>query len=193
MAALQKGGGNVSHQLCQMCHKNPATVHEYIVAEKKENHLCEECYRKLHQQEVTPVIQLEILQKLLFPGAAQEKGTKKKKELVCPFCGMRLSEFKRLGRFGCPDCYGAFAKVLDPILESIHDASRHVGADRPRKQEELTTPGTFRMKKEKLQRALQEAVQKEHYEEAARIRDEIKGLEEEEQEKGETAGGEGES
>ncbi len=170
----------MSHQLCQMCHKNPATVHEYIVAEKKENHLCEECYRKLYQQEVTPVIQLEILQKLLFPGAGQEKASKKKKELACPSCGMRLSEFKRLGRFGCPDCYEAFAKILDPILESIHDASRHQGAERPRAQEELTTPGTFRMKKEKLQKALQKAVQEERYEEAARIRDEIKELEEEE-------------
>ncbi len=183
----------MSHQLCQMCHKNPATVHEYIVAEKKENHLCEECYRKLHQQEVTPVLHLEILQKLLFPGLGQEKGAKKKKkELVCPSCGMVLSEFKRLGRFGCPDCYNAFAKVLDPILESIHDASRHVGPKQPEPRADLVTPGTYRMKKEKLQRALQKAVKEERYEEAARIRDEIQELEREEKERGrEEEGGEG--
>ena len=181
----------MSHQLCQVCHKNPATVHEYIVAEKKENHLCEECYRKIYQQEITPVIKLEILQKLLFPGAAQEKGAKKKKELVCPSCGMRLSEFKRLGRFGCQECYDAFAKVLGPILESIHDASRHQGADRPKVQEGLTTPGTFRMQKEKLQKALQKAVKEERYEEAARIRDELKKLEEEEKKAEKEAGGAG--
>ncbi len=171
----------MNHQLCQMCHKNPATVHEYIVAEKKENHLCEECYRKLYQQELTPVIKLEILQKLLFPGGIQEKEGRKRKELVCPSCGMRLSEFKRLGRFGCPECYSAFAKVLDQILESIHDASRHEGAKPAQPEETLSTPGVFRMKRAKLQRALQEAVEAERYEDAARLRDELKALEEEEE------------
>jgi protein arginine kinase activator len=92
---------------------------------------------------------------------------------ACEACGLTYLEFRNQGRFGCAHDYDAFKAELLPLLESIHGDVRHAGkAPRrlprtPGTQAELTT----------LRRRLQQLVTEENYEEAARIRDRIKELE----------------
>jgi protein arginine kinase activator len=92
---------------------------------------------------------------------------------ACGACGLTYLEFRNQGRFGCPHDYDAFKAELLPLLESIHGDVRHAGKV-PRRlprtagaQAELTD----------LRRRLQQLVTEENYEEAARVRDRIRALE----------------
>lgn len=96
---------------------------------------------------------------------------------ACPDCGMTLSEFKARGRFGCPRDYEVFAEHLDPLFERIHDTqpARHQGRlPQASGEPEIVTR---RRKTAELKARLDAAVAEENYELAARLRDEINGLE----------------
>ena len=94
-------------------------------------------------------------------------------EPACPHCGMTYSEFNRLGYFGCPDCYAAFAKEIKPLLQRIHGATKHIGKVPNRGS------GVFRTVHhiKRLRQHLQQLVRDEKFEEAASVRDEIRALE----------------
>jgi protein arginine kinase activator len=80
-------------------------------------------------------------------------------------------EFRADGRLGCPNDYEAFRAGLQPLLERIHHgAVRHVGKS-PRRR-----AGSDHVFAEciDLRRRLQRAVEAEAYEEAARLRDELR-------------------
>ena len=92
----------------------------------------------------------------------------------CPHCGTVLTDFKKLGRLGCPQCYQTFSANLNPLLRRIHGPNQHLGKRRvdgsPSAQ---TRPDQLR----KLRIMLKEAVAREDYERAAVLRDEIRELE----------------
>ena len=46
---------------------------------------------------------------------------------VCPVCGKRLSEFYNTSMLGCPDCYRAFGREIQPALKKIQGKDYHVG------------------------------------------------------------------
>lgn len=102
-------------------------------------------------------------------GAARKLGTERK----CPTCGMTESELRRTGRAGCPDCYHAFEDILAPYIRQVHGADTHLGSAPQGAAQQPETPRPV----ESLKAKLQEAVQNENYEEAARLRDEIRRLE----------------
>ena len=83
-------------------------------------------------------------------------------------------EFRSDGRLGCPADYEVFRAGLLPILQRIHRATRHVGKV-PRR---LPRAKGAQLELAQLRRKLQQAVTEEAYEEAARIRDRIKEIEE---------------
>jgi protein arginine kinase activator len=91
----------------------------------------------------------------------------------CPHCGLRFLEFRNTGRLGCPHDYEAFREQLLPLLENIHGEARHSGKT-PRR-----APRTRQLRAEltQLRKQLEQAVKKENYEEAARLRDRIRQLE----------------
>lgn len=156
---------------CENCNKEEATVHytEIEGTEKREIHLCEECYR----QKAAPVQQVadlgELLKSLLH-GAIKEQGAAAK--AMCPTCGISLAEFRGSGRFGCPNDYKVFQDALIPLLEKIQHGVRHVGT--------VPSHAGIELQKEneliRLRRELERAVQREEYEEAASIRDRIREL-----------------
>jgi protein arginine kinase activator len=94
-------------------------------------------------------------------------------DVVCEACGLTLSEFQSGGRFGCADCYSAFRQQIMPLIEKIHDASQHVGKMPQRTDRDIAREKSARQ----LQTELKRAVEREEYEEAARIRDRIRELE----------------
>lgn len=109
------------------------------------------------------------------PGALAPLGVESVP--ACPECGMTLSEFKARGRFGCARDYEVFADHLDPLFERIHEARppRHQGRlPQSAGEPELVTR---RRRAAELKARLDAAVAEENYELAARLRDEINGLE----------------
>jgi protein arginine kinase activator len=157
--------------VCQRCKKNTATVHltEIVKNEKREKHLCEKCAVQEGLAVKAPV----PINELLASFVAEQAGARELAKLTCPQCGMSFLEFRNRGLLGCPGDYDAFAKVLVPLLERAQEgASQHVGkvparsGAGPKKQQELM----------RLRRELAEAVEKENYELAATLRDQIKAL-----------------
>jgi len=161
--------------LCDGCGKNPATVHltEIVSDQMNELHLCEECARKKSQD----VGQNFGLGDLLGGMADINKNEKDKESasVKCPNCGLTYADFKKIGRLGCGDCYNAFKKYLAPLLKRIHGSSQHVG------KSPILAKKTLGSKKkidiQELRDKLQRAVEQEQFEEAARLRDQIKNLE----------------
>ncbi len=151
--------------LCQRCHKQQATIHltEILNNEKRERHLCEDCAR-----EEGVAIKAQInLQDILSGMLEAHEGAGRHANLRCPDCGITYAEFRNQGRLGCPHDYEVFAEPLREVIEKVHGATEHVGklpqraGSDSRDQRELM----------RLRRQLQDAVEAEHYEEAARLRD----------------------
>jgi len=151
---------------CQSC-SNPATVHLTDIkdGQKREVHLCEECAEKqqlLKNQELnlSAIVQAVIGQHI--PALTDELA-----RLTCPACGIKYMEFKAEGRLGCPHDYQVFHDALEPLLERIHRAVRHVG-----KIPRHAVANTARQAElVQLRQKLRRAVETEAYEEAARLRD----------------------
>jgi protein arginine kinase activator len=91
----------------------------------------------------------------------------------CPRCGLLYSSFKETGRLGCSECYAAFQFQLRPLLRRIHGDTRHRGKSPTHDGGEQT--GTRQI--QRLHDELQRAVEREEFEKAAGIRDEIRKLE----------------
>jgi len=159
--------------LCNICGKNPATVHltEIIDSQMNELHLCEDCAR----EKSTQMEQQFGLSDLLAGLAEFEKPAKETETVTvkCPTCGLSYSDFKKIGRLGCGECYSAFRKYLGPLLKRIHGSNQHVGKC-PFKSVKTSKK---RADSQELRTRLQKAVEMEAFEEAARIRDQIKELE----------------
>jgi protein arginine kinase activator len=165
--------------LCQKCHKNLATVrYAEVVDGKVANvHLCPDCLAK-QQEEAAG---FELSGKAPEPSAffrAQEKQARPVAQRTCPSCGMRLREALRRERFGCRQCYEAFGEGVESRLGEVHGVEgpgrlKHRGkrpgidAGRERLRTELQTKRSL----------LRSALKTENYEEAAVLRDVIKGLE----------------
>jgi protein arginine kinase activator len=160
--------------LCDVCGKNPATVHltEIIDTQMNELHLCEECAR----QKSVQMEQQFGLSDLLAGLAEFEKSPDKESESVavkCPSCGLSYAEFKKIGRLGCGQCYGAFKKYLGPLLKKIHGSGQHSGKAPAQSASSPVVPSDL----QELRKGLQKAIEDEAFEDAARIRDQIKELE----------------
>jgi protein arginine kinase activator len=99
-------------------------------------------------------------------------GTERK----CPTCGLTEHELRQTGRVGCPDCYSTFADILNPYVQKVHGASRHVGdpAAGSATPAESTAPANSL---EALRAQLNDAIQKEEFEQAAQLRDQIRKME----------------
>lgn len=105
------------------------------------------------------------------PGKGQQL---KSDELKCDQCGLSFPRFAQTGRFGCSNCYNAFEGALNPMLRKIHGKTYHVGKVPRRSGSQIRVRNEI----QHLKRELQEAVNAEEYERAAVIRDKIKELEE---------------
>ena len=153
---------------CQRCNNNVASVHltEIIKGEKMEKHLCEQCAKEEGYTIKTHVSLQDLLSAFISAhGEASDMA-----ETTCPDCGMSYVDFRNEGRLGCPNDYEIFREALDPLMEKVHGTVEHTGkvpsraGESQRKQRDLMS----------LRRQLRTAVEREDYEEAARLRDLIK-------------------
>lgn len=91
---------------------------------------------------------------------------------VCPLCGFSERDFEKKGRLGCPQCYQAFVHLIPSILKNVHPGEYHVG-----KVPAVHSSREVRENRLKyLETALERAIRKEQFEDAASMRDQIREL-----------------
>jgi protein arginine kinase activator len=165
--------------LCQECGKKQATLHftKILNGEKTEFHICESCARE--RGEMIPGTPNgfsihNLLSGLLnFEPPSQSAVVPKIEPTRCEHCGLTYSQFSKVGRFGCSSCYKQFDDKLDPLFKRVHGSTFHTGKVPKR------SGGLIKDKREieGLKKELLQRIDQEEFEEAAKLRDEIRELE----------------
>jgi protein arginine kinase activator len=187
--------------LCQRCQQNQATVFfsQTVGNQTTQSHLCEPCAQLQAQtQKLGGVFPpgfnpLSVLSEMMGnlmgfdPGAIAEVASGRAgsvsvdPQLQCPACGYQLSTFRQNGRLGCTKCYASFKAQLEPLINNIHGNAKFVeeGSSLEARPETPLVPD--RRSKDPRVQALRErmgqAILQESFEEAARLRDEIRRIE----------------
>ncbi len=162
---------------CDLCGKEKATVHltEIIDDQSRELHLCESCAREKGASAAQDFGLADLLAGLTEVGSKLE-GKKAAASLVCPKCGLTYEAFRKSGRLGCGSCYDTFRRYLAPLLKKIHGSAQHVGRV-PSAPVSKKVPQLQDDPLEELRGKLKSAVAAEAFEEAAKLRDQIRTLE----------------
>jgi protein arginine kinase activator len=161
---------------CQECNIAEATIHVKEVRNEKVSdiHMCDKCAREKGYHSLVDKGKLSLTNQLvwmaekLLPESGNHVGA-----VQCEDCGLKYSEFTKTGRLGCPDCYDAFAGKLKVILRRTHGAIRHGGKAPGKEGEQFER----RRHIQQLYEDLERAIEREEYEKAAVVRDEIRKLE----------------
>jgi protein arginine kinase activator len=85
-----------------------------------------------------------------------------------------MADFRATGRWGCASCYSQFEAGIRELLRRVHGHSRHIGRNYevPR-SESIERSAVLSELRERLRRA----IDSEQFEQAADLRDRIKGME----------------
>jgi len=165
---------------CQKCPK-PATFHITDIERGKprEFHFCDEHARQhlTPAEEPTESTAMGELAKKLAVNVGAGRDPSPADKQACPNCNITFLEFRNSGRLGCPNDYEVFRDELMPLLENIHDETRHSGKV-PKRAPRNSQQQTILMQ---LRNDLKRAVAAEDYETAAGVRDKIRTIEHEQQ------------
>jgi protein arginine kinase activator len=162
--------------LCDACGKKEATVHLTEIVNEKitKLHLCEACAKNKGAEMEEHFGLSDLLAGLADLGAHVEPEAMAM--IKCSSCGFTYQDFKKVGRFGCSECYETFKKQLDPLLKRIHGSNRHVGKV-PLTADRTVKETTVQQSIKELKVQLEKAVQAEEFEKAAKLRDRLRELE----------------
>lgn len=163
---------------CEICGKNPATLHftSVVNGEKTEMHICASCAVEHHLGFAQAFDIGQLLSGFMQEAAAAPSQSARGG--ACPSCGMTYMQFRQGGLLGCADCYKTFSGHLEPLLNRIHGRARHVGKIPARAGGEMK----FKREIERLNEQMRRAIDQERFEEAAKLRDQIRELQAREQE-----------
>ena len=156
---------------CEICGLKDAVIHIRQIQKDlmHELHICEDCAQEkgLIREEDSELPIANLLSGLLegkdMTGAAEVKD-------ACPRCGMKATEFRKQGKLGCPECFHAFEKDVRSIVSQMAARPRHTGK----------LPSTLEIERastaesESMREELKEAIEREDYELAARLRDKLR-------------------
>jgi len=113
---------------------------------------------------------------------------------------MSYNNFKKIGRFGCADCYETFKRALYPLFKKIHGVSYRAGKEpgnrekkrplppKPVIAKKTLKPGPDIEDSQALKARLARAIELEEFEEAALLRDKIRAIEAQDTDKGKGRG-----
>lgn len=163
--------------MCDECSIRPAQFHLTAISgeEKTERNLCAVCMAKYQKQ--IPGLDFSNLAGLIsgfLESAAAKKGGEEVPDeyasLACPSCGTTYAAFQKTGMLGCAQCYQAFRKPLEGLLMRVHGNTQHAG----RIPGGVKSDVSIRMNIDRLRQELVKSIASEEYEEAARLRDQIR-------------------
>lgn len=167
---------------CQLCPSPNATVHLTELAAdglRTELHLCRACVTRLNiVLDAPPSVAQLLAQKAVeddegdvvdVPAPGPGEGT-------CPNCGLEFTAYVQNNLFGCAECYQAFAPQVEELAKRYHGSTAHVGRV-PAGGSQPAVEAQRESARAALEKALGEAVQREQYERAAQLRDQLRQLE----------------
>jgi protein arginine kinase activator len=160
---------------CENCGEREAGVHFTQIRNnrKSEMHLCKECAKQkgFHNPlDDVPFPLAEFLSSMVQRAGTPSDAMAK---LVCPGCGMRFVDFTRIGRFGCGECYTSFRVPLEDLFRRIHGATCHRGRTPMSIQTGVSSPIEEEVQ---LKEDLKKAIEREDFELAVELRDQLKNL-----------------
>lgn len=158
-------------RMCDRCGKNPAVIHLTRIAHSgcSELHLCLQCVTgavKTNQQNanVHNAISQTIARQL--DGAGEMPAR-------CEGCGYTVEDIRKTGRMGCAQCYRTFERLIGPTISALRKAAGAMPGAAGEPAQEGRDEAAIRGLREQMR----QAVNREEYETAARLRDQIKALE----------------
>jgi protein arginine kinase activator len=164
--------------ICDQCGERPASVivKQNVQGQTTERHLCHVCAAENHNLnfvfEQDPLAIHQLLSNW-FPKQHTSVSPIKKEVAVCPSCGFTFTKFLELGKFGCATCYEAFDSQLENVFKRLHNGNSEHNGKIP-----ASYGSTLKIRKEieELRKLMQASIENENFEEAAKLRDEIKEL-----------------
>lgn len=156
--------------MCEKCGLNPAavTLTQVINGKKTVKKLCASCAQ---ENNIYKDLNMDLGFSSLFSSFFNENEQTKSSDEKCPLCSMTRRELLQTGKPGCASCYTTFESSMTPLLKKIHLTRTHTGK----------VPGKSGKSSENridlLKVQLKDAIEKEEYEKAAKLRDEIKEME----------------
>ncbi len=156
--------------MCEKCGINPAavTLTQVINGKKTVKKLCAACAQ---ENNIYKDLNMDLGFSSLFSSFFNEGEQAKSVDEKCPLCSLTRSELLKSGKPGCASCYTTFESTMTPLLKKIHLTKTHTG----KVLGKSGAPSENRI--DLLKAQLKEAIEKEEYEKAAKLRDEIKEME----------------
>jgi protein arginine kinase activator len=172
--------------ICQNCNKTEARIRITRISggQAEDLHVCPECaviispyHAKMAKKQKKELLSVESLLKEVL----EEQGGGLVEEIVeapatlpiCPSCGLTFRAYKQTCMLGCPDCYDSFGELLARDIKRLHGTLEHKG-------ERVSTPSApeidLQSRLRLLRDELEEAVTGEDFSRAAKLRDEIRRL-----------------
>lgn len=161
--------------LCEDCGKNTATMHFVVMGmsgHKSTVSLCGECARA-RQQALFGALGVDMTSLLSGIWSGTQAATSVPAGKACEKCGMTAADVAREGKVGCANCYATFEDALEPLLRRIHGRARHVGKIPGRAGAGLRAQREL----DQLKEEQRTAIEREAFEDAARLRDQIREIE----------------
>lgn len=177
--------------ICEKCKVRDANIMytEIVNGVKSEHNICSQCAKDMDLGPYSAIFDGEfslgkLLSSLLGVNMAENENATNI-GIACPNCGTSYDEFVKNSRFGCADCYNVFDLLLGDKIKNLQISDQHKGKIPkmvPTARKTQVTPlGEVKLSDdeevENLRRKLKAAIAEEDYEEAAKLRDMIHGLE----------------
>jgi protein arginine kinase activator len=170
---------------CQLCPSPEATVHLTEIAAdgtRQELHVCRACMTRLKLRPEVDAPDLAEIRLRAEPASDAPADP----PLLCDACGLSLASYVDTNLFGCPQCYESFDTAIMALLERYHGADAHQGRrpisegapaapapEAPPRRPRTRSPAARRAA---IEARLRAAVAEERFEDAARLRDELKAF-----------------
>jgi|AntRauTorcE11898_2_1112593.scaffolds.fasta_scaffold19774_1 protein arginine kinase activator len=161
--------------LCSNCNKRGASIHitKFVDGKKSEIFLCDQCAKEAQHVDDDDIFSFQNLVAGILNPNTDELHDENKNILKCDNCGLTYDEFSNKGLVGCEKCYETFDEKLSPLIKRIHGSSRHIGKIPNDKDKYIQ----LRRDIKELKKEMEKVIEKENFERAAELRDEIYALE----------------
>ncbi|MHC1785536.1 MAG: UvrB/UvrC motif-containing protein [Christensenellales bacterium] len=159
--------------LCDGCKKREASVMLHMITNGQiaTRSLCVQCARKAHgemsQAFSTMGMQMEGLHGMVEAPAPEKLRLPK---MICSTCRTPYEDIDHETVFGCPSCYKAFHQQIVDYLSGLRGEPQPVEAAEAERTVRVPLPTA-----DELRERLKDALSAEDYEQAATLRDMLRG------------------
>lgn len=165
--------------LCENCKSREANTHvkSVVNGEYQELMLCSECAKQMGYTNLFSDMHSDFNSLLgsFFSNALPARSETTR----CNICGSTYHDIAKSGQVGCANCYDVFLSQLMPSIRRIHGNTTHCGKSPENHTEPVSADANGNeMKLSDLKTQLDKAIAQQNFELCAKLRDEIKEMEE---------------